>query len=223
MTRFNEKRSSKLCINRYRFMMVYKLFIKFWKGCSKLQLSQSVQLLFQEEKMKLGAMVTQKEITYFLVTDACKLPPVTDKCWTKSIITAIIPTHTQTQSQLHSYYSQISLSNQSNKRKRSKSPLPQGLQLSSQPLSASCLHEVTPQQSNTQLTPHLPSHPQPNTHLPLHTQLTSHLPSRPHCSVSDCSGPLISHSISNANPATSHPSQPLSQVIPCMNLSIQCN
>ena len=118
----------------------------------------------RKKKMKLEGMAAQKEITCFLVTDAGKLPPVTGKCWTKSIITAVIRTHTQTQSQ-HSYYTQIDLSSQSNKRKRSKSALPKGSQLSSQPLD--CLH--VPSQM-------LPS-PVPSIPIPIPSSVPSPIPS----------------------------------------------
>ena len=56
--------------------------------------------------MKLTGMKAQKRILCFCVTDVNKLPSVFGKNWTKSIITAIIPSHVQTRSQLHVSYTQ---------------------------------------------------------------------------------------------------------------------
>ena len=74
----------------------------------------------RKRKMKLDGMIAQKTITCFLVTDAGELPPINGgRCWTESIITAIMPSHVRTRSGIHSTYTQISSSNVAIKRKRS--------------------------------------------------------------------------------------------------------
>ena len=45
--------------------------------------------------MKLDGMIIQKDITCFLGTDVGKLPPVTCKDWTESIIIAVTPSFWQ--------------------------------------------------------------------------------------------------------------------------------
>ena len=61
----------------------------------------------RQRKICLVGMTTQKVTTCILVTDRGKPPPVTGKCWTESIITAITPTHVHTQSDIHSSYTQV--------------------------------------------------------------------------------------------------------------------
>ena len=74
----------------------------------------------RKRKMKLDGMIAQKTITCFLVTNAGELPPINGgRCWTESIITAIMPSHVRTRSGIHSTYTQISSSNVAIKRKRS--------------------------------------------------------------------------------------------------------
>ena len=71
------------------------------------------------KRMRLEGMIAQSTITCFFVTDVGKLPPVTPgRERTESIITAIIPSHVQTQSQLHSSYTQTVSSVHYLKRKR---------------------------------------------------------------------------------------------------------
>ena len=72
----------------------------------------------RQQKLRLVGMTAQRNVSCILVTDAGKLPPVTGRDWTESIITAIIPTNISTRSGIHTSYSQVMSPKCSNKRKR---------------------------------------------------------------------------------------------------------
>ena len=73
--------------------------------------------------MKLDGMDDNKRVTCFLVTEPMQVPPVvTDKDWTKCIITSMIPTHVQTCSKLYTTYSQVVSTHWTSKRKRTVTP-----------------------------------------------------------------------------------------------------